>query len=61
MQYVIRKDAENVNFDITITSTTQTITMQTKYVKQAVIVKNGFNIIISRRHCQIFFTYSENH
>ena len=34
MQYMLRKDAANVNFDITITTTTQTITMQTKYVQQ---------------------------
>ena len=38
MQYIIQKDASNVNFDITITSTTQTITMQTKYVQQAVTI-----------------------
>ena len=32
LQYLLRKDAANVNFDLTITSTTQTITMKTKYV-----------------------------
>ena len=37
VQYMIQKDASNVNFEITITSTSRTITMKTKYVYNTVI------------------------